>query len=329
MSINRSASAYLVGAALSLGLAGFPTVASAADMPPVKAVPMATPWVLDVHGGADITFANTRVTGGGLYLYSHGYLTQINTGLQLDIYKNPVGIINSFSVFGGVWNELWNSPPVGGKTWQEMDWWIGFNVGFAKYWNFSAQYLEFDFPTGGEAKNYDFKLSFSDSFTGWPITINPYVELFYNAAGVSTIPTGKTNVYRVSLGIVPTYSFAKSTGIPLTLTVPTWVTVGQSSFWNRQDGTTNFCGSASTSPCATSSTGYWSTGLQAKYGLESVIPKRLGSWYLKGGAQYYHIVNDALLASQTPFGGGVGSATSFPNAKRDIVVVSGGIGFSF
>src|ERR1700680_726679 len=173
MSINRSASAYLVGAALSLGLAGFPTVASAADMPPVKAVPMATPWVLDVHGGADITFANTRVTGGGLYLYSHGYLTQINTGLQLDIYKNPVGIINSFSVFGGVWNELWNSPPVGGKTWQEMDWWIGFNVGFAKYWNFSAQYMEFDFPTGGEAKNYDFKLSFSDSFTGWPITINP------------------------------------------------------------------------------------------------------------------------------------------------------------
>jgi hypothetical protein len=327
MSNIRISTGYFLGAALSMGVAGFASIASAADIP-VKAVPKATPWVLDVHGGADITFANTRVTGGGLYLYRTGYLTQMQVGLSLDIYKNPVGLINSFSVMGGVWNELWSKPPVGSRAWQEMDWWLGFNVGFAKYWNFTAQYLEFDFPSGGSAKNYDFKLALDDGFVGWPIKLNPYVELFYNGSGGSTVVFGKTSgSYRVSLGIGPSYSFLKSTGVPLSISVPTWVTVGPSTFWNRQDGTTNFCGPLSNAACSSGSTGYWSTGLQAKLGLESIIPKRLGSWYVKGGVQYYHIVNDTLLAAQ---GAAIpGQPVPFPDAKRDIFVASGGIGFSF
>jgi hypothetical protein len=137
---------------------------------------------------------------------------------------------------------------------------------------------------------------------------------------------GKTgSTYRVSVGIAPTVSFMKSAGIPLTVSFPTWVTFGPSEFWNRQDGTTNFCGPTTTSPCASSSTGYYSTGLQARLGLESFIPKRLGSWYVKGGVQYYHLVNDSLLAAQTL----VGSAATFPTAKRDIVVGNAGVGFAF
>ena len=72
----------------------------------------------------------------------------------------------------------------------------------------------------------------------------------------------------------------------------------------------------------------FSTGLQAKYSLEAFIPKRLGSWYVKGGVQYYHIVNESLLAAQT-VAGGVGSVATFPDAKRDIVVGFAGIGFGF
>jgi hypothetical protein len=326
MSIIRSATAVLGGAALSLGLAGVSSVASAADLP-VKAVPVASPWVLDVHGYADVTFANTRVTNGGLYLYSRGYLTQVDTGLALDIYKNPTGFINSFSVFGGVWNEFWDSPPVGGRVWQEMDMWIGFSVGFAKYWKFTAQHVQFHFPSAiPTAYNYDFKLSYDDSWTGFPIAFNPYIDVFYNASGGSTVVLGKTgSTYRVSIGVVPTVSFMKSAGIPLTVSFPTWVTVGPSEFWNRQDGTTNFCGATTSSPCSSNSTGYYSTGLQARLGLESFIPKRLGSWYVKGGVQYYHLVNDSLLAAQTL----VGSAATFPTAKRDIVVGNVGVGFAF
>jgi hypothetical protein len=35
----------------------------------VKATPVATPWVFDVHGGFDLNFQSSRVTGSGLLLY--------------------------------------------------------------------------------------------------------------------------------------------------------------------------------------------------------------------------------------------------------------------
>jgi hypothetical protein len=41
-----------------------------------------------------------------------------------------------------------------------------------------------------------------------------------------------------------------------------------------------------------------------------------------------HIVNESLLAAQT-VAGGVGSVATFPDAKRDIVMGFGGIGFAF
>jgi hypothetical protein len=305
--------------------------AQAADMP-YKAAPKINPWVLDVHGGFDMNFANTRVTGGGVYLYSRGTLTQPSVNLQLDIYKSPNTFINKFWVFGGVWNEFWSSPPAGGRVWQEMDWWGGFGVGFAKYWSFTAQALQFNFPGGAgappTARNYVFELALDDSFLGLPIAFNPYVDLFYNATGGSTVVFGKTSsTARVVLGVAPAYSFAKSYGIPLTISIPASVVVGPSSFWNRQDGTTNFCGPTTNLPCSSSGTGYTSLGIAGKYMLTDLIPSRLGSWYIKAGATWVHLVNDTLLAAQTP--AGVGSSATFPTSKRDIGVYNAGFGFSF
>ena len=62
--------------------------------------------------------------------------------------------------------------------------------------------------------------------------------------------------------------------------------------------------------------------------LDSIVPKRLGSWYVKAGARYYHIINDALLAAQE-FTGSTGVPATFPNAHRDIGVVYAGMGFGF
>ena len=171
-----------------------------------------------------------------------------------------------------------------------------------------------------------FTLAYDDAHLGWPITFNPYVTLFYDHRGGSTVVFGKTSdTYRVEIGIVPTISLQRSAGIPLTLSAPTSVMVGPSDFWNRNDGTTNFCGPATNAPCALSNVGFVTTGLQAKYALDTFVPKRLGSWYVKGGVQFYHIINDELLAAQTV----VGTAANFPAAKRDIAVVNGGFGFSF
>jgi hypothetical protein len=320
----RSASAALVGAAMLLGTAGLASVASAADIP-IKAAPKATPWVLDVHGYADYTYATNRVTGGGMILYpSSSSLSQIDTGLRLDIYKNQAGLINSFSVFGGVWNEYWTNPPVGTRQWQEMDWWLGFTVGFAKYWSVTAQRLDFQFPGGGGQTNYVVTLGFNDSFTGWPIVFNPYLTYWANPSGGTNIVTG-AHAYRIELGMKPTIGLFKGTALPLTLVFPTWIELGPKSYWDRADGTTNRCGTLGTAPCSTNSVGYVSTGIQARWSLETYIPKRLGSWYVKAGAQYYHFNNDILLANQVL----LGSATSFNTAHRDYVVGSGGVGFSF
>jgi hypothetical protein len=81
----------------------------------------------------------------------------------------------------------------------------------------------------------------------------------------------------------------KYTGLPITLTAPTWVTVGPTDFWNRNDGTTNFCGALSNQPCALSNAGVFATGLTGKTPLDFWIPKRLGNWYVKYGFElpYY------------------------------------------
>ena len=85
------------------------------------------------------------------------------------------------------------------------------------------------------------KLSLNDSFTGWPITFNPYITWYYELNSVGSIAGGgvsaacfpcKTNNYDFFIGMTPTINLEKYWGIPVTLKAPTYVTVGPSSFWN-------------------------------------------------------------------------------------------------
>jgi hypothetical protein len=330
MSRMKSASALLAGAVMSVG-ALLSSGAMAADLP-VKAAkaPVVGPSVpLDVHGWFDANFASNRVTGGGLLLYPSGSaLMQVNVGLSLDIYKNPAGFVNSVSLYGGVWNEWWLDASLpGSRSWQEMDFYIGFTVGFAQHWKFSAEYVQFNFPNSiPTAMNAVFTLSYSDAHWGLPIPLNPYVSLFYNIDGGSTVVFGeRDSTYRVTVGIVPTVALFKDAVVPLTLSFPTSVTFGPEEFWNRNDGTTNVCGATGTLSCELSSLAFYTTGIAAKWSLDKVIPKRLGSWYVKAAGHYYHIDNEALLAAQVV----TGAATTFLNARDDVFVGTGGIGFAF
>jgi hypothetical protein len=322
----RSAKA-LFGAVLSLGVAGAASQGFAADMP-VKAPPLAPYMPLDVHGFVDFTVASTRVTGGGMLLYGRGALSQISSGVSLDLYKNQGGFINGVSVYGGVWNEFWSDPPVGGRAWQEMDWWMGVAIKLAQRWTFKAETVNFNFPGGATTYNYSFNLGLDDTgLTPLPFALNPYVNVFWNAAGASNVITGKTGLSRVDLGIAPSFDMSKTWNVPLTLTIPLWFSLAPTDYYDRRDGTTNLCGSGTTSPCATSSFGYFATGLKAKWSLASVIPPRLGNWYISGTALYYHLNNDALLANQTRTLLNVNP--TFPSAERDIGVFQAGIGFTF
>ena len=341
MTVNRGLSTLTAAMAFGWGMISLGTGASAADMP-LKAPPApVSPFVFDVHGFFDVSFKNDYITPRGLLVTNTGLTTQILSGMALDIYKDKSGFINDISVYGGVWNDLWSKqhdPHVG--SWNEFDWFIGGDVKFAQSWKFGVQYIEFLPPANDLAtsfpsteRNVEFSLSYDDSWLAWPISFHPYAKLFYAASGPSTVVLGKRgNTYDVELGLVPTWDTQKYTGIPLVFTAPTWVTVGPTSYWNRNDGTTNFCGPTSSLACPLSNSGVVSTGLTGKLALDSVIPKRLGSWYVDAGFQYYHILNDALLAAQI-FTGSAGGASNvfgtFPNSHRDVAVGFAGFGFNF
>jgi hypothetical protein len=276
-----------------------------------------------IHGFADVSFKNDYITPRGLLVTNTGLTTQILNGLVFDLYKGP-GLISNVSLTAGIWNDLWSEqdqPKVG--SWNEFDWFVGMNFTVAKNWNAGVQFIQFLSPPGNfkAESNIQFSLAYDDSKRGWPIALNPYVKWFYAAAGDSTVVEGKKGgTYDVELGIVPTYVI-KNYSRAITLTAPTWITVGPSTYWN--DGATG-CGGLPTSPCSKSNFGVFSTGLEAKMPLD-FISRAYGNWYVKGGIQYYHIINDSLLLAQTA----VGTAPSFADAHRDVVVGFGGLGFSW
>ena len=85
----------------------------------------------------------------------------------------------------------------------------------------------------------------------------------------------------------------KYTGLSLTISAPTWITVGPSEYWNAFG--TNVCG---VTLCSTDNVGVFSTGLTGKLALDWV-PSRFGKWYAKAGFQYYNFLNDNLQLAQT------------------------------
>jgi len=321
--LNRhSGVKFFAGAIAAIALSAMPALA--ADLP-FKAPPPDTGLTLDIHGFFDVSFKNDYITPRGLLVTNTGLTTQVLSGLVLDLYKDPNGFINKVSFIGGTWNDLWSeqrNPTVG--AWNEFDWFIGSEVVFAKDWTFGVQFVQFLSPPGNfrAESNVEFALRYGDrGFGVLPIAINPYVKLFWAAAGDSTVVVGdQGDTYDVEIGMVPTLDLNKY-GTALVLTAPTWITVGPATYWNR--GVTG-CGPSAFSPCATSNAGVFSTGLKGTVPL-TFVPARLGKWYVDAGFQYYYLINDSLLLAQTF----TGTASSFDAAHRDVLVAFAGFGFGF
>ena len=263
-----------------------------------------------IHGFVDLSFKNAYITPRGLLVTNKGLTVQLLTGLAFDIYNNPAGPINDFSIAGGFWNDFataQNAAKVG--SWNEFDWFIGPSVTLYKDWTAGATFVEFLSPPGNfkAEKNVEFSLGFNDSPYLKPVSFHPYAKLFWATAGDSTVVLGKKGgTYDVELGIVPTLEL-KQFGLPVTLTMPTWITVGPAEYWG---GTSNF--------------GVISTGLSAKTPL-SFIPSRFGNWYADAGVQYYNLINGKLVAAQ--IADGVSSAKTRGN--NNVWLATAGIGFGF
>jgi hypothetical protein len=303
------------------------SAAGAADLP-YKAPPpvVAEPPGSNIHGFFEVSFRNDYITPRGLLVTNTGLTVQQLGGLVFDVYKDRTGFINNVSVVGGIWNDIWsegNHPTAG--AWKEFDWFVGVNIAFAQSWKFQVQFVQFLSPPGDfEAEsNVEFSLGYDDSSWGLPVVFNPYVKLFYAAAGDSTVVVGKRGgTFDVELGLIPTLDLTKR-GIPLILTAPTWITVGPEEYWNGGTGILQ-C-----TTCSASSFGVFTTGLHAKVPLK-FIPASYGNWYVTAGGQYFHLINDNLLYAQNftlglPFLPGVVSAGS----HRDIGVGFASLGFTF
>jgi hypothetical protein len=221
---SRKFAAACIGAALSLAVTSFGSIALAADMTAWKPQPPAPPPPLDIHGFFDVTFANDYITPRGLLVTNTGLTTQIVNGLTFDLYKNQNGLINSFSITVGTFNDLWsqqNSVTGGANavtpgrfdavgSWNEFDWWVSADWTIGKYWKTGVTYITFLSPPGAfrQERNVEPYIRFDDgALTGWAFTINAYAKLFYAISGDSTVVVGNQgNTYDVEIGMVPTWS---------------------------------------------------------------------------------------------------------------------------
>jgi hypothetical protein len=263
-----------------------------------------------IHGFVDFSLKNAYITPRGLLVTNKGATMQVLGGLVFDIYNNPTGAVNDVSFIGGVWNDIataQNAPTAG--AWNEFDWFAGPSVTFLKDWTAGITWVQFLSPPGAfkPENNIEFSLNFNDSPYLKPVSIHPYVKLFWEVAGPSTVVLGERGpTYDVEIGMTPTLDVTPF-GIPVKLTAPTWITVGPSTYWG---GTSNF--------------GVFSTGLNAKTPL-SFIPARYGNWYVDAGIQYYNLINGKLVAAQMLTLG----TKANTEGNNNVWVGTVGIGFGF
>lgn len=302
----------------SLFLINHMTLSAHSAEPEIEAEELLEAIGNNIHGFLDIAFKNDYITARGLLVTNTGLTLQAYTGMSIDLYENDCGWLNTFSADFWLWNDIWtdqDNSTVG--QWNEFDWSVGVNFTFAKHWLFRVHYLQLLSPPGNfvPENNVEFILAFDDKDWGNSIVFNPYVKFFWAVSGDSTVVTGRRgNTYDVEIGCLPTYKSSWGC-IPLTLTAPTWFTVGPPSFWN---------GGTIALKNEKSHFGVFSTGLGVQAEL-TVIPKKFGAWYAYVGGQYYYLINDNLLQAQTVTLG----VSSYSHGHRNVGVATASLGFVF
>ena len=232
---------------------------------------------IGLHGFGDLSFKNDYITPRGLRVTSEGSTVQLLGGLVLDFPQNPSATITDVSVVVGSWvdfNPGYKKPNT--QVLNEYDWFVGVDAKFGSKWKAGVQYVEFISAPGAfkTEKNLEFSLSYADGLE--PVTINPYVKLFYAMDGDSTVVTGKRgDTYDVEIGASPSIKLD-----PVILSAPTWVTVGPKGYWGGDQNA-----------------GVFSTGLKATLPLD--LPNSAGHWSVYAGYQYYHLINDNLVLAQS------------------------------
>ena len=276
-----------------------------------------------IHGFGSVQVSNDYITPRGLLVTNKGMTVQALAGI---VFLLP----DNFSVVAGGWNDLddFHHEAGGAGNWIEEDFFFGVNYQLTKQIKLSATYDSWNFP--GEhgsidnEQNMEFTAAFDDSRPDSAFSIQPHASVFWAVSSrSSTVVLGRpategTEAY-LELGATPTLA-VKSLGI--TLTVPSWISVGPTEFWcDKSSGAAMAAASITGKACSSSSLGVFSTGLTAKTNA-GFIPQQYGNWYLYLGAQYFNLLNSSLVEAQALTVGDL-------HGKRNVVNGFAGIGFGF
>jgi hypothetical protein len=296
----------------------------------------------------ELDYESFLINPQGQALIPHSSETLV-TGIDLSLYKDKTGFINNVTAGAllafdgsGSFDGYWAGTGPSDNGWLfDVVLIASQSVTFGQYWTLSNQFVNVysqdvtaaapgatAFHGFGYLQFDQIKLALNDSFTGWPITFNPYVAFYYEWPGGSgqepACFTCQNNAGDWFIGIEPTINLEKYWGIPVTLKAPTYVTVGSTSFWGPGLATPFF----GTSTASNEGIGIFTTGLTAVIPLK-FMPAQYGHWYVKGGFQYYDIINNSLQ-SQNVFSVCGTTATSCSSSQyKDIIVGFAGIGVAF
>lgn len=254
-------------------------------------------WSL--HGFGDLSLKNDYVTPRGLVVTSTGATVQVLNGVVL---SSPGGI----NLFGTAWVDL-NPGHGDGNTnsLNEFDYSFGVSGNIAPKLEAGMEYSQFISGQNAyrDEHNLEFSLKYHDD---GKVSINPYAKVFWAISGDSTVVYGKKGkTFDVELGAVPTYKLPEG----VTISAPTWITVGPKSYW----------GSAESGGTPDSNFGVVSTGLKVSAPFKWISSGGHASVY--ASAQYYHLINDNLVAAKALINSG--------DHKRDQVVVAAGLSWGF
>jgi hypothetical protein len=299
------------------------------------------------------------INPSGQALIASGAATLV-AGMNLTLYKDKAGFFNNVTVgaliatdwsssgfqSGSYWSNFGSNSTNGGLF--DTVFALSQSVTFGQYWTLSNTFYNvysndvadgtgahggllgpcgMTICSGFPAFAFDeVKLALNDSFTGWPITFNPYVTFYYEFNSIGSVGGGavsaacfscQVNDYEFFIGMTPTMDLSKYWGIPVTLKAPTYVTVGPASFWN---GNPDGIGLSSSGDV-----GVFTIGLTAIMPLK-FMPAQYGNWYVKAGFQWYDIINTSLQASNAV---SLGTSCTSSSCLSSIFVGFGGVGVAF
>jgi hypothetical protein len=266
----------------------------------------------NVHGFLSLPFKTAYVTPRGLVVENAGVVIQPVGGFVFPI--GDVSVFKNLTIITGIWssfNSAQDDPLVGWLN--EIDYFLTASADVTKEINLALTYSPWFFPQStAVAKpktehNIDLKATYHDSWFK-EFTLNPYVDLWWAVAGSSTVVLGDTgSTGYVEVGVTPTKTFNVKENMPVTVTLPTYISFGPKEFW---DATGAFGGN---------NFGLFSISANASMPMPW-ISSQYGHWHMDAGITYDYLINDALLAA-----GGILSG----NDNRNVFIASVGVGVNF